>query len=324
MDLLELNDLFEVRNGLASSNVSVFERGGQDLVAYLRPSNLLANTVAGFIERQSVDAKYVYPKETLFVSTDGEGSHSFSYVSPIEFVPNSNVAVLIPRMPISLQQKLFYAFCITKNRYLFSYGRKPKGDRLKRIKLPNASDVPSWAKDFDVSAYANAEVSVNKLPTPVLDTANWQEFRYKQLFDIKKGKRLTKANMLPGTVPFIGSSDSNNGLTSMIGQDAIHGGNVISLAYNGSVGEAFYQPEPFWAADDVNVLYPVGFKLNSAIGLFLCTLIRKEQYRFNYGRKWHTDRMNESVIRLPVDGSGNPDWQFMELYINSLPYSSQI
>ncbi len=324
MGLLELNDLFEVRNGLASSNVSVLDRGGRDRIAYLRPSNLLANTVAGFIERQTVEAKYIYPKETIFVSTDGEGSHSFSYLSPIEFVPNSNVAVLIPKISMSLQQKLYYAFCITKNRYLFSYGRKPKGDRLKRIKLPNASDIPSWAKSFDVSAYSNADVSVNRLPTPALDTANWQEFRYDKLFDIERGRGPRRKDLDgSGSTPFVTSSDSNNGLTGFTSAKPIHQGNAIGVNRNGSVAEAFYQPISFCSTEDVHIFKPK-FELNPYIALFLATLIRKEKYRFSYGRKWGIERMNKSIIKLPIDGSGNPDWRYMENYIKSLPYSSQI
>ena len=46
-----------------------------------------------------------------------------------------------------------------------------------------------------------------------------------------------------------------------------------------------------------------------------------EKYRFNYGRKWGIDRMKKSLIKLPVDSDGKPDWQFMEDYIKSLPYS---
>jgi hypothetical protein len=57
----------------------------------------------------------------------------YSYVSSFEFVPNS---VLIPKEKMSLAEKLYYALCVTANRRKFSYGRKPKGDRLKAILLP--------------------------------------------------------------------------------------------------------------------------------------------------------------------------------------------
>jgi hypothetical protein len=35
-------------------------------------------------------------------------------------------------------------------------------------------------------------------------------------------------------------------------------------------------------------------------------------------------RMKESIIRLPVDINGQPDWQFMENYIKQLSFSSSI
>ena len=34
--------------------------------------------------------------------------------------------------------------------------------------------------------------------------------------------------------------------------------------------------------------------------------------------------MKKSRIKLPVTSSGEPDWQFMEDYIKSLPYSKNI
>lgn len=152
----------------------------------------------------------------------------------------------------------------------------------------------------------------------------WHIFKFSDLFEIKKGKRLTKANQTEGRTPYIGAIDSNNGVSGYIGQKPIHKGGTISVSYNGSVAEAFYQPESYWATDDVNVLYPKGFKLTPSIAIFICTVIRLEKYRFNYGRKWHLDRMRESVIKLPITSTMEPDWDYMERYIESLPYSSQI
>ena len=108
-----------------------------------------------------------------------------------------------------------------------------------------------------------------------LNVETWKEFRLGDLFVIKKGKRLTSEDQTEGTTPYIGAIDSNNGVANRIGQAPIHSGNTISLSYNGSVGEAFYQPVPFWATDDVNVLY---FKetnevsLNIYISRCLCVL----------------------------------------------------
>ncbi len=129
--------------------------------------------------------------------------------------------------------------------------------------------------------------------------------------------------MTSGTTPFIGAVEVNNGLVWLVGQPPSHPANTITVSYNGSVAEAFYQPTPYRCTDDVNVLYPK-FDLTPAVGLFVATVIRLEKYRFNYGRKWHLERMAQAEIRLPVKDDGTPDWDFMERYIKTLPYSSQI
>jgi type I restriction enzyme M protein len=84
----------------------------------------------------------------------------------------------------------------------------------------------------------------------------WQTFCYDELFDIKKGTRLTKQDQTPGSTPYIGSSRLNNGVTAHIGQAPAHPAGCITVSYNGSIAEAFYQPRPFFATDDVNVFYP--------------------------------------------------------------------
>ena len=141
--LVPLSDIFDVYNGLASSSVevSISPETSSD-IRYIRPSQTYQGSIAGYVNKIIIEDKYIYPDNTLYVSTDGQGSHTYSYVSSFEFVPNSNVGVLIPKTEMSLQEKIYYAICITKNRYKFSYGRKPKGNRLKNILLP--STPPSF------------------------------------------------------------------------------------------------------------------------------------------------------------------------------------
>ncbi|MFZ1570028.1 MAG: restriction endonuclease subunit S [Thiolinea sp.] len=195
---------------------------------------------------------------------------------------------------------------------------------MKSILIPSLDEIPAYVSQTDISHYDGCDDPMSSISPMTLDSRNWESFTLSSLFDVLKGQRLTKANMLPGDLPYIGASDTANGVTARIGQPPIHQGGTISVSYNGSVAEAFYQAVPYWATDDVNVLYPKSFKLTAATALFICTLIRMEKYRFNYGRKWHLERMRESVIKLPVTQTGEPDWVFMENYIKSLPYSSQI
>lgn len=89
------------------------------------------------------------------------------------------------------------------------------------------------------------------------------------------------------------------------------------------MGEAFYQPVPFWATDDVNVLY---FKETNGVAfilyieLFVYSILKAEKYRFSYGRKWTLENMSNTIIKLPATDN-NPDWNFMEQYIKSLNHT---
>ena len=135
-----LDELFTVKNGLASGGLVERDKRDQGLVMYIRPAATHLRTRRSFIKESSVVASQIHPPGTLFVSTNGEGSHTYSYVSTEKIVANSDVAVLLPKAKMSLEMKMFYSRCISANRYLFSYGRKPKGEKLKRLMLPKFSE----------------------------------------------------------------------------------------------------------------------------------------------------------------------------------------
>lgn len=136
--LVPLSELFDTHNGLVKSNLVVKEyQETEDDIQFIRPSQTYGGTIDGYVDKTTVDEKYVFPENTIYVSTDGQGSHTYSYLSSFEFIPNSNVSVLTPKTEMTMNEKMFYALCITANRYKFSYGRKPKGDRLKDLLIPN-------------------------------------------------------------------------------------------------------------------------------------------------------------------------------------------
>lgn len=143
-------------------------------------------------------------------------------------------------------------------------------------------------------------------------------FKMNEIFEIYKGKRLTKADMINGNLNYIGAISTNNGVRQQIDAQEQFLGNCITVNYNGSVGFAFYQAEPFWASDDVNVLFLKDRELTESLALYLITVIKHNRYRFSYGRKWTLEKMAETNIALPVDITGKPDYLFMENYILSL------
>lgn len=153
------------------------------------------------------------------------------------------------------------------------------------------------------------------IASKAIDINSWKLFQISDLFDVRKGKRLTKADMKEGKIRFIGASSINNGITAYISNDShLHPQNTITLSYNGSIGEAFYQDEVFWASDDVNVLYPK-FEMSREIAFFIIPLLKTASKRYVFADKWKKEDMEKSKIPLPVDKDGNPDYKYMENHI---------
>ena len=250
------------------------------------------------------------------------GSVLASFVQQEDFYTGQNVKVLIPKVDMSLAVKLYYCGCIETNRFRFStFGREANAS-FDSLLVPSLADVPEKIKKRKIQ---NPLTTVPTSPVRFsLDTSNWKLFPLGKLFDVRKGKRLTKADMIPGTIRYIGAIDSNNGVSAYIANNEhLHDPNTITVSYNGSIAETFYQEKPFWATDDVNVLYS-RFTMNRYRAMFLCAVIGREKYRFSYGRKWDKDLMIESKIRLPATPDGMPDWDWMENYIKGLPYSAAL
>ena len=228
---------------------------------------------------------------------------------------------------------LFVATVLCKERFKYSFGRKWKTHlHDTEIKLPvTANGEPDWhwMESYVDSLRSKPLTTSNAVKPRSFDALAWEWFKLggdDGLFEIRKGKRLTSDDQTSGNTPYIGAIDSNNGVSNYIGQNPIHEGNTISLSYNGSVGEAFYQPVPYWATDDVNALYlrdEYG-TLTPATGLFVCTILKHDKYRYSYGRKWTLDKMNDTMVKLPATPDGKPDWQWMENYIKSLPYGDRL
>ena len=260
------------------------------------------------------------PGHTLSVALGG--SVLATFYQPEKYYTGFHVFVLHPKIEMSEKEMLAYSVVIRSNRYKYNYGRQANRT-LPDILIPDMEEISNICSSIHIPEVPKSDSELDTYIYQDLKPEKWTPFELGTLFEIRKGKRLTKMKMKKGKTPFIGSIDSNNGCREYINQEPIHSGNTITVNYNGSVAEAFYQPIPFWASDDVNVLYPK-FSMNEFIAMFIIAIIRREKYRFNYGRKWNLDRMKEDTIRLPVGEGGFPDWRFMESYIKTLPYTSNL
>lgn len=318
--MMKISELFEVSYGVnLELNALELDHSGINFVSRTAQNNGVSAKV-----KQLLD---VTPIAAGVITVAGGGSVMESFLQTEPFYSGRDLYYLTPRIPLADAQKLYYCACIRANKYRYSYGRQANRT-LRDILIPSLTDLPAWVNEANLNIYDGANTPYNSSPSTVLKTTEWQPFEFQCLFDIERGRGPRKKDLDGhGQIPFISSSDSNNGLTGFTSMLAIHKGKTIGVNRNGSVGEAFYQPVPFCSTEDVHIFSPKpewAERMNPYIGLFFTTLIRMEKYRFSYGRKWGIERMKHSIIKLPTDQARQPDWDFMENYIKTLPFSSQL
>lgn len=177
-----------------------------------------------------------------------------------------------------------------------------------------------------------------------LDVDNWEEFKVQDLFELVHGKANDGMLEEGNDCVYLGAKLNDCGFMRKCkyNEKLAHEGNCICFVTNGegSVGYAFYKglEDKFIATIDLVMGY-ADF-LTPAIGSFIATCLCLERRKYSHGRKWKKT-LPTTVIKLPIqrDSNGNPviddnrtysdngyipDWQFMEDYINSLPYSDRI
>lgn len=146
---------------------------------------------------------------------------------------------------------------------------------------------------------------------------DWKEFWIEDIADIKSGVRLTKSDQIKGEIPFIGSTDNNNGVTSFISNiNRSLDRNVLGVNYNGSVVDNFYHPYKCIFSDDVKRLHlKEKVARNKYCYLFLKSSVLKQKVKYTYGYKFNAERMKRQKILLPIDNRDEIDYDFMKKFM---------
>jgi Type I restriction modification DNA specificity domain len=232
----------------------------------------------------------------------------------------------------------FISKIIYSNKDKFAFGHKAFTERIKRqiILLPiNKKGEPDYLfmeqfmqqkekeKLNQFQNYISKKLNDLKDFKEVksLNNKDWEEFEIRKIFIVKSGTRLTKSDMKKGNIPFVGATDSNNGITEFISnKNASADSNVLGVNYNGSVVENFYHPYIAIFSDDVKRLSFREVKGNKYLFLFVKNQILKQKDKYQYGYKFNGARMNKQKITLPVNSEKEPDYEFMENYIKKIEF----
>lgn len=234
---------------------------------------------------------------------------------------------------------LYITCLLNKERYKYCYGRAYVVDSIKStsIYLPSKLDdnnqyIPDWQYIEKYMKKHLIKIPQTKSTTPkdMINTENWHFFKVGQLFKLETGKVSSTEVLTEGEdVFYCGAKKDENGIMSRCAYDKkyISKGNCIVFICDGqgAVGYNNYMDRDFIAT--VNLVMGYNDNLNKYNGLFLVSLLDLERPKFSFGRKRKKTLAN-TEIKLPAKlNSKNeyePDWQYMEDYIKSLPYGDVI
>ena len=240
---------------------------------------------------------------------------------------------------------MFLVAIIDQERYRYSFGRKFNKFAIgkTKIKLPATADGnPDWQYLED---YAKNEILPN-MPAKALSvwegkysskpmiseklelrTEDWEWFTVGEIFDCNTTVHSIQNEMVHGDTPFVSRSAINNGISDYVTAEEdrrISKAGCITIGAEGIF--AFYQPKDFVAGVKIYTIRATN--LNKYNAMFICTILNKEAYRYNYGNARILDKIKKEKIKLPATTNANgekvPDWQWMEDYIKGLPFSEAI
>lgn len=259
------------------------------------------------------------------------GSVGSTFYQQFEFVASDHVTALKSENA----DKYAYLFLSTVVKRLeekYSFNREINDIRIKREKVilpadkegnPNFQYMSDFVKKLEldkvqeVLEYIYIYIRMMSILEEKVCEISWKDFWIEDICEIKSGIRLTKANQEIGLRPFVGASDSDNGVTAFVSnKNKSLDANVLGVNYNGSVVENFYHPYEAIFSDDVKRLkWKDGIYGNKYTYLFLKQMILSQKIKYAYGYKFNGERMKRQKIMLPVTKTGLPDYDYMTSYM---------
>ncbi|MFA6437289.1 MAG: restriction endonuclease subunit S [Candidatus Paceibacterota bacterium] len=328
--LVQVSDLFNVIYGvnLELVNLTQCKNTDKNAVPFVsRTEN--NNGVSAYVEIE-LDVE-LNPAHTLSVA--GGGSVLSTFYQAFPYYSGRDLYVLIPKGKMSVIEMLFYAKCISANKYKYNYGRQAN-KTLKNILIP--SQIPEELKNKLTAYYKELEKSISQKPLVdkkiKLEIDKWESFIIGKLFKVTLGSHIHSleieeivAEKSNKNISYVTRTATNNGVELFVEnnvsiEEKINLANCITVGAEGF--KAFFQPLNFINGNKISIIRH--YKLNKYVALFISTLLNLEiEKKFNYGRGATKERISQLKIKLPVK-NGNPDFEYMENYIKSLSYSSSL
>ena len=322
-----IGDLFKISLSKDDIQPKLVNEGSFPLVS----SGKENNGICAYIEKQ--DAK-LWNAGLLTVDMFGK---VFYQEKPFYCVSHGRVNILIPKKDMSEMSLRFIGAVIEKTTIeKYNFQEMCTGTKLAEefVFLPsgdNGQPDLEGIEKFMCSIADNSRDTLSRITLSELQDIYkkvtfasggriWKRFRIKDIFVQERGKEKAPKQNDEGDCPLIQETNSNNGLDRYVKPTKIFKKNAITISIN-YAQNVFFQESDFCAS--VNIAIIRNSHLNQYNGLFICSILQKKHANYDYTNKISKEKINEEEIFLPVDSSGNPDWDYMENYIKELITKTQ-
>lgn len=154
-----------------------------------------------------------------------------------------------------------------------------------------------------------------------IDISKWKEFNITDLFQVKlSSDDLQPGKLIDGDIPLVSSGKNNNGIVMYIEEQkdaTLYNENTITIDM---FGKAFYQSKRYYAVSHgrINILIPK-FEITKNIGMFLVSVLEKSfEEKYSFTTMCSSTLLKNEKIKLPTDNNENPDWGYMEEYMENI------
>lgn len=347
-----VSEIFYLYNGSGITKEEIEGNQGNLVAVQSGTDN---NGCIGKIDKEyCIEMGYTFVEEPC-LTVARTGSAGFVAYQPFGCVVGDSAKILLLKNKEKRNTPiyLFLRTVLLANQYKYTYGRKVTEEKYlsEIIKLPVSDEnTPDW--NF-MEQYINS-LNCSPITTKVrcsknigLDSDGWKVFYLHRIMNVEMGNgvdAIVTTNSAP-KYNYVSRNSNGNGVVGFVDEidgETVFPAGTLTLALGGSfLGACFLQKKPYYTAQNVAVLREK-VPLSDYTKLFIATLIRNEckiKYQA-FGRELNAHIRKDFTVKLPVaqdkdgyildstyeysDEGFIPDWQWMENYIKSLPYSDKI
>lgn len=332
----KIGELFTSQNGNFDIQQKHINGRGQVVV-----SSGIQNS--GIIGKTDVEAR-IFPKNTITVDMFGNAFYrDFSY----KMVTHARIFSL-KSVFTNVNEKviLYMSVCLQFLNKIFSYSNMAGWEKVKNesIYLPTKNNKPDFTfmeEYIHVLETERVHVLENYLHVSGLDSYSltseeatvlnnlrsgnvvFKQYKIGNLFDIEGIRQAKSQSAIPNDdkgIPYVVQSQFNNMVSRFVNEEYLCNnnepvceGNAIVLGV--TLAAVSYQDRKFGASQVITARAKF---LNENIGNYFVALLRKLMVQFSYQNKPGIKIYKEMMVSLPTNENNQPDFAFMETYIQAI------